>query len=57
VIPNGAGIHVHVPTPVRYAVHQLIVSRRRPEGLAKRDKDLRQADALIQVLGKNGQAN
>jgi hypothetical protein len=52
VILHGAGIHVHVPAPARYAVHKLIVSRRRPEGLAKRDKDLQQADALFEVLGQ-----
>ncbi len=52
VILHGAGIHVHVPAPARYAVHKLIVSRRRPEGLAKRDKDLQQANALFEVLGQ-----
>ena len=52
VILHGAGIHVHVPAPARYAVHKLIVSRRRPEGLAKRDKDIQQADALFEVLGQ-----
>lgn len=46
----GAGVHVNVPAPQRYAVHKLIVSRRRPEGAAKRDKDLRQAEALLVVL-------
>jgi hypothetical protein len=52
VILHGAGIHVHVPAPARYAVHKLIFSRRRPEGLAKRDKDLQQADALFEMLGQ-----
>jgi len=50
VILYGAGIYVHVPAPERYAVHKLIVSRRRPEGVAKRDKDLQQAEALLEVL-------
>ncbi|WP_051379652.1 GSU2403 family nucleotidyltransferase fold protein [Bradyrhizobium murdochi] len=50
VILHGAGIHVHVPAPARYAVHKLIVSRRRPEGFAKRDKDLQQAEALLAAL-------
>jgi len=52
VILRGPGIHVQVPAPARYAVHKLIVSRRRPEGAAKRDKDLQQADSLLAVLGK-----
>jgi hypothetical protein len=52
VILHGAGIHVHVPAPARYAVHKLIVSRRRPEGFAKRDKDIQQANALFEVLGQ-----
>jgi hypothetical protein len=52
VILHGAGIPVHVPAPARYAVHKLIVSQRRPEGLAKRDKDLQQACALLEVLGQ-----
>jgi hypothetical protein len=52
VILHGAGIHVHVPAPPRYAVHKLIVSQRGPEGSAKRDKDLQQAGALFEVLGQ-----
>lgn len=52
VVMHGSGIYVNVPAPARYAVHKLIVSRRRPEGLAKREKDLRQADALLEVLGQ-----
>lgn len=50
VLLYGAGIYVNVPAPHRYAVHKLIVSRRRPEGAAKRDKDVRQAEALLAVL-------
>jgi hypothetical protein len=41
-----------VPAPARYAIHKLIVSRRRSAGLAKSDKDLQQADALLAVLGQ-----
>jgi hypothetical protein len=52
VILYNAGIYVQVPTPARYAVHKLIVSRRRPEGFAKRDKDLLQAEALLAVLAE-----
>ncbi len=47
-----AGIYVLVPAPARYAVHKLIVSRRRPEGTAKRDKDLQQAEALLSILAQ-----
>jgi hypothetical protein len=50
VVLHGAGIHVQVPAPERYAVHKLIVSRRRREGAAKRDKDIHQAGTLLEVL-------
>jgi hypothetical protein len=49
---HDAGISVLVPAPHRYAVHKLIVSRRRPEGAAKRDKDTQQAEALLAFLAK-----
>jgi hypothetical protein len=52
VILYNAGIYVQVPTPARYAVHKLIVSQRRPEGFAKRDKDLQQAQSLLAVLAE-----
>jgi hypothetical protein len=47
---HDAGIAVLVPAPERYAVHKLIVSRRRPAGTAKWDKDIAQAAALFEVL-------
>jgi hypothetical protein len=50
-ILHGSGIYVTVPAPERYAVHKLIVTTRRTTGVAKRDKDLQQADALIEALG------
>lgn len=50
VLLHDAGVYVLVPAPQRYAIHKLIVSRRRREGAAKRDKDIRQAEALISVL-------
>jgi hypothetical protein len=50
VILHDAGIYVNVPSPQRYAIHKLIVSRRRREGAAKRDKDTQQAAALLDVL-------
>ena len=52
VILHNAGVHVLVPAPARYGVHKLIVSRRRREGSAKRDKDLLQAEALLEVLAR-----
>ncbi len=50
VILYDAGVYVLVPAPERYAVHKLIVSRRRKEGEAKRDKDAQQAEALLNIL-------
>jgi hypothetical protein len=49
---HGPGVYVHVPSPERYAVHKLIVSSRRHAGSAKSDKDLRQAESLLDVLLK-----
>lgn len=50
VVLHDAGVLVNVPSPARYAVHKLIVAQRRREGAAKIDKDLKQAEALIDVL-------
>jgi hypothetical protein len=50
VILYGAGIYVNVPAPQRYAVHKLMIARRRQEGAAKRDKDIQQAEALLSLL-------
>ena len=52
VVLSGPGIHVQVPSPERFAVHKLIVSRRRPAGVAKADKDVRQAAVLIEALAE-----
>ncbi len=52
VVLHGAGIYVNVPAPQRYAVHKLIIARRRREGAAKRDKDVQQAEALFSLLSK-----
>ena len=52
VLLYGAGVYVNVPAPQRYAIHKLIVSRRRPEGAAKRDKDIHQAEALLALLAQ-----
>ena len=48
ILLHDAGVYVTVPAPERYALHKLIVAQRRTSG--KRDKDLRQADALLKVL-------
>jgi hypothetical protein len=50
VMLHGTGILVSVPAPQRFALHKLIVARRRREGDGKREKDLRQARALLDVL-------
>jgi hypothetical protein len=50
VLLHGAGVYLSVPAPQRFAVHKLIVSRRRREGAAKRDKDTFQAEALLEIL-------
>ncbi len=47
----GAGVLVRVPTPARYALHKLIVAQqRKPTELAKKQKDLRQAKELLDIL-------
>ena len=50
VVLYGTGVPVLVPQPERFALHKLIVSRRRSAGNPKRDKDLRQAETLLAVL-------
>lgn len=44
------GVSVNVPAPERYALHKLIVARRRREGAAKIDKDIQQAATLLAIL-------
>lgn len=47
----GTGVLVRVPAPARFAVHKLIVAqRRRVTEIAKKQKDLRQAQELIDIL-------
>jgi len=46
----GAGVHVVVPQPARYAVHKLIVAGRRKPGAQKAQKDLLQARELFDSL-------
>lgn len=52
VILNGPGIYVKVPAPQRYAIHKLIISRRRGAGTAKTNKDTLQAQWLLGVLAR-----
>jgi hypothetical protein len=49
---TGAGVLVNVPAPERYALHKLIVARRRPGVSVKANKDLAQAGTLIEVLAE-----
>ena len=50
VLLHGTGVLVQVPAPQRYALHKLIVARRRRIGAAKADKDILQAASLLDVL-------
>jgi hypothetical protein len=48
---HGPGVNVRVPTPTRFAIHKLLVAQERNRTeLAQKQKDLRQAKELIQVL-------
>ena len=57
VLLHDGGVLVNVPRPERYALHKLIVSRRRREGVAKIDKDLAQAEPLLDVLAERRKAD
>jgi hypothetical protein len=50
VLLHGAGVLVSVPAPQRFALHKRIIARRRREESTKREKDLKQARALLDVL-------
>jgi nucleotidyltransferase-like protein/uncharacterized protein DUF1488 len=50
VLLHGMGVLVSVPAPQRFALHKLIVARRRQPGDPKRDKDIFQAQALLNVV-------
>lgn len=54
---HGGGVLVNVPRPERYALHKLIVSQRRREDAAKIDKDLLQAEVLLDVLADRRRAD
>jgi hypothetical protein len=47
VLLHATGVLVSVPTPQRFALHKLIVARRRRQGNPERDKDLFQAQDLL----------
>jgi len=49
---HGPGVYVHVPAPERYAVHKLILARRRSAAEGRRDKDLKQSAALLEALAE-----
>lgn len=47
----GAGVAVRIPQPARFAVHKLIIAQRRhATDRIKRQKDLAQADAMMNAL-------
>lgn len=46
------GALVRIPQPARYAVHKLMISRRRRPGTGKGPKDALQAEVLIELLGR-----
>jgi hypothetical protein len=55
VLLHKAGVPVLVPAPERFALHKLIVaSRRRSDqnGVTKRDKDVMQADLLLEAMAQ-----
>jgi hypothetical protein len=52
VVLHGSGILASVPSAHRYAVHKLIIARRRRAGSAKSDKDLLQAQTLLGILAR-----
>lgn len=50
-VVNGGGVLIQVPTPARFALHKLIISRERQAALhGKSEKDLSQAAQVISVL-------
>ena len=46
----GAGVVVRVPDPARYAIHKLLIAPERKHNPVKRNKDLSQAKALMEIL-------
>lgn len=52
VISRHGAVPVRVPTPARFAIHKLLVSRLRTNMLVKSQKDVQQACVLLAVLGE-----
>jgi hypothetical protein len=53
VLHSAGAVLVNVPHPARYALHKLIVAGERPASrIAKSNKDVQQAAALLSVLGE-----
>ena len=53
VLNQAGAVLVNVPHPARYALHKLIVAGERPASrIAKSNKDVQQAAALLSVLGE-----
>jgi hypothetical protein len=52
----GSGVLVRVPTPIRFAIHKLLVAQRRDTAEKKR-KDLRQAQELIDIFLETDEAS
>lgn len=49
--PIRQGVLVNIPSPARFALHKLVVSRRRPAAFAtKAKKDVVQAEQVLRVL-------
>lgn len=50
----GSGVPINIPQPSRFAVHKLILAQKRDVGSrSKRQKDLAQADALIDAIQRH----
>jgi hypothetical protein len=53
-VPVRQGVLVSVPAPARFALHKLVVARRRPVAFAeKARKDVAQAEAVLEVLAED----
>ncbi|HYG27570.1 MAG TPA: GSU2403 family nucleotidyltransferase fold protein [Caulobacteraceae bacterium] len=49
---HDTGVLVKIPQPARYAIHKLLVARRRHIGSGKAPKDFMQATHLIEILAR-----
>lgn len=57
VVLHDAGVPVMIPSAARFAVHKLIISTRRPaSALAKMRKDRMQAEAVLEILVRDAEA-